>query len=561
MGEETEATPYAEPVRLGPARALALAVGVAALTIVGWRLFYFLTDDAFIEFRYAGNLVLGRGLVWNPPPFTPVEGYTSLSWTLLLFAVWRLTGIEPPDSANVLSLVCGLATLALVIRLGLRMRWPAALARARVPLVLLAIFGTLTNRTFLTWLSSGLEASLFNLVVVAWATSVLELRTRRSPSALPVLAAAAMTLTRPDGLLFVAASVPIVLAHARRHGMPFVRSLRLAWPLALVALQLAFRVVTYGELLPNTYFAKHVAPWPESGLRYAAAFALEYAVYVWLVIVVAAAVRVAWPSLRRTGASAYLRDNAFVLAAGACLVGQLGYYTLIVGGDHFEFRPYSYAVPLLFLSATSCAAWMASRPLTAVAPVLLFVVLSWPIPWIHWWKSQPLVTREQTLTMVVPVADDVPIVLRPVAVAWDSLEAWLISHAVGVRHQEHKVFCEARLRRFPPREVGAEIGWERRAVGAAQTVGVLGWAFPHVAIIDLLGLNDAVIAHHPMPPGRIRMMAHDRSPPPGYVECFRPNFSVTDRRARVLDRPLPDDEIRRCEATWRARAGHDARTR
>ena len=81
--------------------------------ILGWRLFWFLTDDAYIAFRYVSNSILGYGYVWNPPPFRPVEGYTSFLWVVLLDGVWRIAGIAPPDSANVIALVFSALTLLL----------------------------------------------------------------------------------------------------------------------------------------------------------------------------------------------------------------------------------------------------------------------------------------------------------------------------------------------------------------------------------------------------------------------------------------------------------------
>ena len=39
-------------------------------------------DDAYISYRYAANLVEGRGLVYNPGEY--VEGFTNLLWTLLV---------------------------------------------------------------------------------------------------------------------------------------------------------------------------------------------------------------------------------------------------------------------------------------------------------------------------------------------------------------------------------------------------------------------------------------------------------------------------------------------
>ncbi len=49
-------------------------------------------DDAFISLRYAQNLVDGHGLVYNPGEY--VEGYTNLSWTLLLAGLLA-AGLDP----------------------------------------------------------------------------------------------------------------------------------------------------------------------------------------------------------------------------------------------------------------------------------------------------------------------------------------------------------------------------------------------------------------------------------------------------------------------------------
>jgi len=58
-------------------------------------------DDAFISFRYAQNLVDGNGLVFNPGE--RVEGYTNLSWTLLMAGVlaagiWAWCASRAPSS-------------------------------------------------------------------------------------------------------------------------------------------------------------------------------------------------------------------------------------------------------------------------------------------------------------------------------------------------------------------------------------------------------------------------------------------------------------------------------
>ena len=95
---------------------------------------------------------------------------------------------------------------------------------------------------------------------------------------------------------------------------------------------------------------------------------------------------------------------------------------------------------------------------------------------------------------------------------------------------------------------------------AYHTIGVPGWVLPNVAILDWFGLNDAVIAH--AKPTRTtseeRQMAHDRGPPEGYIECFRPNVFVRTNGklgVRPRARDLTADEIRACEERFLAGAG------
>jgi arabinofuranosyltransferase len=89
-------------------------------------------------------------------------------------------------------------------------------------------------------------------------------------------------------------------------------------------------------------------------------------------------------------------------------------------------------------------------------------------------------------------------------------------------------------------------------VASGGAVGVLGWVLPDAAVIDVMGLNDYVIARNPEirdVEGHGRQMAHDRQPPKGYVECFRANIAVSiGLYAMPRSKPLTDAEIIACEA-------------
>ncbi|MBX7117126.1 MAG: hypothetical protein K1X64_22610 [Myxococcaceae bacterium] len=530
-------------------------VAVAALTVWGWHTFFFLTDDAHIEFRYVSNLLAGRGLTWNPPPFKPVEGYTSLSWVLLLAAVWKVTGVAPPQSAGVLSLLIGLGTLTLVVSLGLKAVLPAGREKWRWGIVAVALLGTLTNRTFFTWLSSGLETSLFNFTFTWWVVEGFRLARGGAVGRAPwrwSAAALAMALTRPDGMLAVLAVALWLVLQAARRQLSVRQAALHALPLLGVPVHVLWRYAYYGAWLPNTYYAKHVERWTESGVRYLASFILEYGLWVWLPLALAF---VALGFKRHRGAlTALVFDNLAAFAVVGVLLGHVGYYTLIIGGDHFEYRVLSYLIPLLFLSGGWLAARLFTRPLPAFAWVLTWVVVSWPIPWTHWQMTHNLNTRAETHVLRMPIAAVFLPPFRPVAQWWDELQAWLIWHHVGMRHQEHKIFYEAQLGWLPTRAEGEKLKFVDNPVSAQMCVGVVGWVLPNVAILDTAGLNDWVIARNPVTrPKEERLMAHDRSPPPGYLDCFMPNVSV-GKVSVVNPRPAPltDDAVRACERRFGA---------
>lgn len=525
----------------------AIALLAVVATAAGWRLFWFLTDDAFIAFRYVSNRMLDRGLVWNPAPFAPVEGYTSFLWVALLELVWRATGVPPPESANVLSLGFGYVTLFFVWRIVARMALPPALERHRPPLLALVLLGTLTNRTFLAWLSSGLETALFNACVTGWVYFALappDDRGRRWIASLST-AAAATALTRPDGLLFCGATAAILawdLVERRADGVRAARRLAWALPLLAVPLHLVWRRMTYGAWLPNTYYAKVVEPWPESGIRYLASFALEYALWVWVLLAIAAL------AARWRAGPAGSRPGMTSAVAVAALVSHAGYYTFVVGGDHFEYRVLSQLVPLLFVSGVWLAARAFDSPVAVYAALAVWIAASWPIPWIHWQETHRLESRSETHLLAHPIADRFPAFLRPPVAAFDALQAWLAERAVCLRHQEHAVFYRFMRARLPTRQEGSKVPWSDRPVMAVSSVGVVGWVLPHVAIIDEAGLNDRVIARSPLDRSRGRRMAHDRQPPPGYIECFQPSARMEDGRLRFVRRPLSDTAIIACEA-------------
>ena len=134
------------------------------LVLLGWlaSVAWFITDDAFISFRYARNLLEGHGLVFNPGEY--VEGYTNFLWVLELAAIWGLLGIRPEDAAQWLSVIYTAGTI--VVMLWWVARMPALRHRWLVAWMALGL--VCSSATFAVWTSGGgLETRQFTFFALA----------------------------------------------------------------------------------------------------------------------------------------------------------------------------------------------------------------------------------------------------------------------------------------------------------------------------------------------------------------------------------------------------------
>jgi arabinofuranosyltransferase len=315
MGAETGRDPCIRPGGLVRISLLLLLV-LAVAGLFAWNVSssYFIGDDAFISFRYADHLVRGNGLVWNVGE--RVEGYTNFLWVLLMAASLAI-GVPPELSSNVLGIASGAALLFAVGRFSIRRNG----ADAGVWLLLLILA---TSRSFGAWCSSGLETMFFTLLVfLAFDRFIIE-RERGSerPYASSLLFGLAC-LTRPEGILFSAVAGAALLLDLIR-GERRLRAV-LSWgtPLALlVGAHFAFRLIYYGEWLPNTFYAKVAGLWLEQSLHYLTLFNRTYQIGWFLPLLLFAV----WGG------------GTWVARLFLAVLSTYISYLLYIGGDRFEFR-------------------------------------------------------------------------------------------------------------------------------------------------------------------------------------------------------------------------------
>lgn len=126
-----------------------LCITISGLTCLAWH-HRFIQDDAFISFRYAYNLVQGKGLLYNEGE--KVEGYTNFLWTLAM-SIPLYLGYEPISFSFVLGIFFFILSLIFTFKL-------SSLIFSSRDIGLLTIILLGTNYTFSSYATSGLETQM-----------------------------------------------------------------------------------------------------------------------------------------------------------------------------------------------------------------------------------------------------------------------------------------------------------------------------------------------------------------------------------------------------------------
>lgn len=330
------------------------------------RLFdpYLIVDDAFISFRYADHLAHGLGLVYNAGE--RVEGYSNCLWTVLLAAGARL-GMDIVLLSIALALLAGLATASLLWVWSARLfedrptargdadgpegnGAPGGLGTAGVT-VLAALPPLLyaANPSQARFVFSGMETLLFGFLLAAAAWLLL---TRNAPlSSGLVFALAAMT--RPEGAMYWLVAAVLLLLPGAAGGLDPGADQAARWRRArgLVAgfvvpfgIYFVWRYHYYGDLLPNTFYAK-AAGFSWQRIARGRASLVQVAAW-WSIYPVLVAAVAALPSLLTAGTPASGRRLACLRLAGAYVAVTVIYF-VYVGGDFLPFFGPRFFIPAL----------------------------------------------------------------------------------------------------------------------------------------------------------------------------------------------------------------------
>jgi hypothetical protein len=444
--------------------------------------YYFLGDDAFISFRYANHLVQGTGLVWNPGE--RVEGYTNFLWVLLMALSIRL-GLEPELVSNAIGIASGLGVIAALVV------FSARITSWRNPFVWVAPLVLATSRSFTAWCTGGLETMFFTLLVFLAYLTFLRERATRAPRPLgSSLLFALATLTRPEGMLFMAVAGLFYAGEILLKRRSFRSALIWCSPyIAAVGVHFLWRHAYYGYWLPNTFYAKVPGAWWDHGAKYLALFANDYQILWFLPLLLPVLL------LRRQ-----LATGLFCAATAAYLI-----YVAYIGGDRFEFRfldvvfPYFYG---LLADSLYQIAQLGARRLRFATSALAVAIGAALVVTTHVGSRRPEAVRLRYGITSVQAAGQ--------------YGAWRVEEGVFLRRLIDEEILPADL--------------VLCVTGAGAIPYYTDWP-----TVDSLGLNDVTIARLPLEDRGV--IAHEREAPYEYlVERKVVIFDVLNRLVHRTDR-------------------------
>lgn len=328
-----------------------------ALTYFDW-----IVDDLYIYFRYASNFANGKGIVFNDGDH--VEGISGLLWMFVL-SLYSYSGLSPEFSAKLTGLLSVIFQIFIIFRICLKFKFD------------LNAFGTcalmLFNLPFIIWSVSGFEIMLYMSIQILIFYLILNSDTIKINPFILSLLIFLVTISRPEGILFSVCYLFFVFTVSGDKS--YTLKVSSVYFITLSGL-LLFRYFYFGDLLPNTYYAKighsifgsYELKSYKNGLFYLKDFFLHNIQFIPLIILIPVSFK-------------FLKKNKFFIFTLTVVLLQFG-FVIFAGGDWMvQYRFIVPAIPYLSVLTFVCLRYLKekynfNRYSTALTSVFFIILMT-----------------------------------------------------------------------------------------------------------------------------------------------------------------------------------------
>ncbi|RPI18152.1 MAG: hypothetical protein EHM58_06405 [Ignavibacteriae bacterium] len=222
---------------------------------LSWSFLFQNVDDAYISFRYGKNLMEGNGLVYNAGEY--VEGYTNFLWTVITSPFTVVKGIDISIFSLILGLIISIFNIYLISQISktffdLFKNLPIYF------LFLPSIFFVLDD-SIAFWAIGGMEFPIYTMFILGIVYYYFRINERSHNYIYMAFMMVLCTLTRPEGnMIFVLTMLHFLLNMKKidKFGNKFFAIIAIY--ALFVAIYYGFKYLYYGQVIPNTFYAKGV---------------------------------------------------------------------------------------------------------------------------------------------------------------------------------------------------------------------------------------------------------------------------------------------------------------
>ena len=427
--------------------------------------FDFIQDDSYITFRYVKNFTEGNGLVFNIGD--KVEGYTCFLWVIFLSFI-KVIGINFISASQTFGIIFSILTLFFTYKISSDIFPKNKGTIFNIVFSTAAIILLISNGAFAYWTVSGMETALFAMLTTIGIYYYLkESRSYKSEFPYSSIIFLLASLSRPEGNLIFAITVLhriIIIFKGEDKTLNQSNTItqkikllfskpNLVWLSLYIVPAFIFmiwRYSYYGYLFPNTFYAKTGSSleYIKTGLDYFIDFAKIYGLYGILIAFI-------FINLKK-GERFY--DRLYLVM----IFTLFSLYIIYIGGD--VLRPSRFFVPILpvfylliqegiVILIDSAQKKQVSQNIVLVSALIVLAVS-------YFTYKQPYEDIKRDSVMENGLVDKMKL-----------SAGWLKSKQVAAN---------------------------RTLVVAATTIGAISY-YSDVTLIDMLGLTDKEIAHHPEP--------------------------------------------------------------
>lgn len=411
--------------------------------IIHALLYNFTQDDSFIIFRYAKNFANGYGLVFNIGE--KVEGYTCFLWTILMGFIIYI-GQDPVLFSKVFGLIFSFGSISITYLISKRISQSSFFLFPFISVLLLV-----SNGAFALWTISGMETSMFLFFMLTGIYFyILEWYDNRNVM-LSAFSFALASLTRPEGLFIFGLTLVHRLWYSY-HIKKFKMKKHFQWVcsfLIIVVPHVLLRILYYGYPFPNTFYAKSGMSWfyIQSGVDYTVKFLQQYGLFGIALILPCAVL--------------YFRRDRLWYSYFVLIIIALTAYVISIGGDVLlENRFFIPIFPLMYIFIQE-----------ALYDVCQFR------------KKVRGALRKEMLWIVASILIVMSLLLYTALLPKKSLS-------------KSRDIMSAIVRKFKNVAEYIEVSGQSNITIAATGVGALAY-YSNATVIDMFGLTDEHIAHHP----------------------------------------------------------------